>query len=149
MLYVGTRLYGKVDHVPGLFFVATSFGHVNFLPIFPQDSFLCLDDGQGRNILIPMSLKSVLLAWLRAIGFVGGSFAAVGGAADGLTLVFVLGLVTLALTVASYWIFQAGRQRAAALAEAAKLDPTFVHDHFDRIEGRKGPRSSGPVTFKR
>jgi hypothetical protein len=36
-----------------------------------------------------------------------------------------------------------GRERAVAVAERANLDPSFVHDHFDRLEGNP-PAESGP-----
>jgi hypothetical protein len=34
----GSRLYGKVDAVPGLFHVATRFGHIWYLPLIPMGS---------------------------------------------------------------------------------------------------------------
>jgi len=34
----GSRLYGKVDVVPGFFHVATRFGHVYYLPLIPTQS---------------------------------------------------------------------------------------------------------------
>jgi hypothetical protein len=150
MFIFGTRLYGKVDHVPGLFYIATTFGHVNFLPLMPLQSYLVLDDGQERAIPLPTSWKSVLVAWFRAVGFVGGLFAFVGGLiemsqptrhSDPNTniLAFVLGLATLIMTVGSYWIFRAGRIRAVALALQVGIDPTCVHAYFDRIEGRSTP----------
>jgi hypothetical protein len=75
----GSRLYGKVDEVPGLFHVATRFGHLWYIPLIPMGSHLVLarqgDSYQG--IPIPMSGKSVLLAWLRAGSLVGGVIAGI------------------------------------------------------------------------
>lgn len=148
----GTRLYGKVDHVPGLFYVATTFGHIDFLPLVPTGSYLILDDGTGeKGVKIGLHLKSVLTGWLRAGCFVaapllvvaamieGGSHRAGHTSPWGLALT---GVALLAVAILSYFITRAGRHRAVALAERANLDPTFVHDHFDRREGKTpdGPR---------
>lgn len=69
----GSKLYGKTDVVPGLFHVATKFGHLWYIPLIPTSSFLVLsEDGDGwRGLDIPMSGKSVLLAWLRTAAFIG------------------------------------------------------------------------------
>ena len=41
MVYVfGSRLYGKVDNVKGLFHVATKFGHFDYFPLFPMGSWV-------------------------------------------------------------------------------------------------------------
>jgi hypothetical protein len=46
--------------------------------------------------------------------------------------------------VASWYFIQIGRDRAAWVAESAGLDPTFVHDHFDQLEGKPpGQRGHG------
>ncbi len=71
----GSRLYGKVDVVPGLFHVETKFGHLWYIPLIPFGSFLVLNkEGNAWNgVRIPMSFKSILLAWLR-IGLLMGVF---------------------------------------------------------------------------
>src|SRR5215207_6184396 len=79
MIIFGTRLYGKVDHVPGLFYVATKFFHVQFVPLVPAGSFLIIDDGSERGVAIGVSGKSILVAWLRAALVVGGIVAVVLG----------------------------------------------------------------------
>src|SRR5438874_13693924 len=63
----GSKLMGKVDVVPGLFHVATKFGHIYYIPLIPTASFVVLSqDGQGfRGVPIGLSIKSILLAWLR------------------------------------------------------------------------------------
>ena len=63
----GTRPYGKCDVVPELFYVATWFFHVDYMPLIPTGSRLIL--GQSGNqyqvVKIPLSFKSILLAWSR------------------------------------------------------------------------------------
>lgn len=80
-IHIGTDLYGKTDQVPGLFYVATNFVHAMFVPIIPLRSYIVPDaKGAGKTgktvpvgrgpvlhdkVPIPMSVKSVLAAWLR------------------------------------------------------------------------------------
>jgi hypothetical protein len=68
----GSKLYGKVDVVPGFFHVATRFGHVYYLPLIPTQSFVVLGENgkQFQGVPIPMSAKSVFIAWVRAFLFV-------------------------------------------------------------------------------
>src|SRR3954468_18440031 len=79
----GSRLMGKVDEVPGLFHVATKFGHINFLPLIPMKSYVVLgkNGSSFHGVPIPMSGKSVLAAWGRSVGVlaavIGGIFALV------------------------------------------------------------------------
>jgi hypothetical protein len=77
----GLSFFGKVDHVPGLFHVATRFGHLFFIPIVPAGSFLVIQGSgtqrQTESVLgtttrastsvqpLPFSWKSLLFAWLR------------------------------------------------------------------------------------
>lgn len=70
----GSRLYGKTDEVPGVCWVATKFGHLNFFPLFPCGSWIVVRE-EGRKWWgkeIPLSLKSMFLAWVRAFSFLGG-----------------------------------------------------------------------------
>ena len=87
MVYVfGSRLYGKVDNVKGLFHVATKFGHFDYFPLFPMGSWLVTEkNGNGwRGVPIPVSLKSVLMGWMRAValftlaGGIAGMVIAIG-----------------------------------------------------------------------
>src|SRR5258706_11011021 len=63
----GSRLYGKVDQVPGEFYVATEFFHSNFITVWPQRSWLIFHEAKEGwyGVRIPMSLKSVAVAYLR------------------------------------------------------------------------------------
>jgi hypothetical protein len=149
----GTRLYGKVDHAPGLFYVATTFFYINFVPLVPTGSFLVIDDGTEKNgVKISLSPWSMLVGWGRAIGFVAGPILLLIGLFDDNLdaagrLGFAAGGVGLfAAAVTSYWLMGIGRDRAARLAEQAGLDPAFVHDHFDELEGKppaERPRNDG------
>jgi hypothetical protein len=70
-IVTGQKPYGTCDVVPELFHVATVFFHVNYAPLIPLRSMIILekrgDEFYGVNI--PMSFKSVLLAWGRMIAF--------------------------------------------------------------------------------
>jgi hypothetical protein len=69
----GERLYGYIDRVPGLCYVATQFFHFNFVPIFPLGTYLVLDSANAppamQHRCIGMNLKSVLIGYFR--GWVG------------------------------------------------------------------------------
>jgi hypothetical protein len=70
MIVVGTRLYGKVDEVPGLFHLATEFFCLNFVPLIPLRSFLVFS-GTERGIPMRLSGKSMFFAYLRVALLVG------------------------------------------------------------------------------
>ena len=77
MIVFGTRLFGQTDRVPGLFYVATKFFHVNFFPLCPLSTYLVIEArGLGtRGINIPMSSESLIVAWARAFAWiVAGTF---------------------------------------------------------------------------
>jgi hypothetical protein len=85
MLIVGTRLFGKVDHLPGRFYVATRFAHVNFIPLFPTGSWLVQDGSLSSGItrsswrgwqLPGVHWPSAAMAWLR-VGLALAALAAV------------------------------------------------------------------------
>ena len=80
---VGTRRFGKVDHLPGLFYVVTSFHHLWFFPVMPVESYIIVAGTGGRRGLpIALSPKSVLVAWLRGALYVM-TFFTTGGAVLG------------------------------------------------------------------
>lgn len=70
----GTRLYGKVDEVPGLFHVETSFFHMWYLPLIPLGSHVVIakSGNSWRGAKVALSGKSVLVAWARLWLLVGG-----------------------------------------------------------------------------
>jgi len=65
----GTRLFGKVDEVPGHFHVATEFFHIDYVPLIPVKGWIVTSqNGTGwHGVPIPISGKSVAIAWGRAI----------------------------------------------------------------------------------
>src|SRR6266851_1581556 len=69
MIIFGERLYGKVDQVPGVFYVATRFLHIWFIPFAPSKSYLVVQDSQDSNRFtayrIKASFKSIVIAWMR------------------------------------------------------------------------------------
>ena len=69
MIFIfGTRLFGKVDEVPGHFHVATEFFHFDYVPLFPVKSWIVTSQDAGRwnGVEIPICRKSMMLAWSRA-----------------------------------------------------------------------------------
>jgi hypothetical protein len=145
MIVAGTRLYGKVDQVPGLFYLATEFVHVQFVPIGPTRSYLILE-GADRGARIGLSGKSILFAYIRAfLVIVGGSVLAIGiiggihclgdkaMRAEGLGMVlalFAVGGVCLLLFFLSYRLSRPSPLRAYRLAIAAKLPLDALAEHY-------------------
>ncbi len=69
----GTRLYGKTDKVPGLFHVATKFGHFWYIPLIPLGSIIVLEETSEGWQGLPMGirLKSIFLGWMGAAAVIG------------------------------------------------------------------------------
>jgi hypothetical protein len=73
----GEKLYGRVDRVPGRFYVATPFLFFCEIPIFPGRSYLILEGtqvdptifrkGSFAGYSIYWSFRSILMAWFRAL----------------------------------------------------------------------------------
>ena len=153
----GSQFYGKVDHVPGLFYVVTTFGHIWYLPLIPTGSYLIIDDGTGENgMQITMSMKSVLMGWGRALSFVVGVILILVGLGNqgpgsdpfASTTQLAGGAALIGMGIVSYYVIGIGRERAAWVAESAGLNPAFVHDHFDQLEGKPpGPRDHSQPDF--
>jgi hypothetical protein len=81
MIFIwGARLYGKVDEVPGMFHVATKFGHLWYIPLIPMGSHIIIEkSSQGwRGKPVGLSGKSILVAWLRGAGIFGMFGSAIG-----------------------------------------------------------------------
>jgi hypothetical protein len=63
IIIFGDRFAGKTDHVPGLFYVTTRFGHLFWFPLFPLETFVFLDKPCcEHSVPIGLSFKSALLA---------------------------------------------------------------------------------------
>ena len=67
-LIYGDDYFGKVDHVPGLFFVKTRFLHCMWVPLVPRESYLMVDDGACPPIQIRLRTTDVLDAGTWIVG---------------------------------------------------------------------------------
>ncbi|HEY1379502.1 MAG TPA: hypothetical protein VGF55_22050 [Gemmataceae bacterium] len=141
-IHFGQQLMGKVDQVPGLFYVSTRFFCFQFLPVIPLGSVLVMDgsekNGKYRGRPIALSGKSVLFAWSRAALIVAGIGLAIGGVVQlGERQDAVAGGGLLA-SAASLWVLcrlsyrlsQAGAERAVRLAGEACIPPEVVARAF-------------------
>ena len=65
MIVWGTQLYGRIEKVPGLGHIATEFGHLMFLPLFPTQSYFIVEEKGPRFQGFPIGLsnKSVLAGY--------------------------------------------------------------------------------------
>jgi len=70
MIVFGVRLFGKTEIVPGVFFIATRFFHICFIPLIPMQSFVILADGEGAA-LASLHWGSISMAWLRGLLLLG------------------------------------------------------------------------------
>ncbi len=87
VVFSGTSNYGLVARSPGEFLVLTRFFHVNWVPIFPEGSFLVLDgslakSGEFRGAPIGLDWRSVLAGygrvWLPLVAFAAAGWASIG-----------------------------------------------------------------------
>jgi hypothetical protein len=135
----GTRLFGQVDRVAGLFSIRTKFFHVNFVPLVPLSSYLVFEEKGGsgnRGIeLKKLRWNSVLLAWLRTplwlvcgISSVVGLVTAFGVDHDwhAATPMLVVATLTGAAFYATYRFTAASFERASELARLVGLPPEFT-----------------------
>lgn len=72
MIIFGVRLFGKAEIVPGVFFIATRFFHICFIPLLPMQSFVILPDGDGAA-LPRLHWGSISMAWLRGLLALGAA----------------------------------------------------------------------------
>jgi len=152
----GSRLFGKVDAVPGLGHVATKFGHLNYLPLIPLEGWLVMSEGgEGwRGLSIPLSGKSVLVAWARAAFVLVGGFAALGGViaatgdeAQAATAPLVTAALCIAGMIGSYrwrWLTRASPERALQIAQQAGLDEAAI-DRLRRSYDVPAPAAAQPA----
>jgi hypothetical protein len=145
----GTRLYGKVDQVPGLFHVATQFFYLQYLPLIPLGSYLVLhgtekDDGGFSGRKLRLSGNSVLFAYMRLGLFIAGcvlAFLSFLFVIEGLdkpgrvdwSSITGLAFSSVALFLlfwGSYRVTHAGATRALQLARIIGVPPETVASHF-------------------
>jgi hypothetical protein len=136
MIFIfGTRFFGRVDEVPGLFHVATKFGHLWYIPLVPVGSWLVLRKSGNaiRGIKIPLSGKSILVAWARAGLIALALFLAVGAAVEASDrrpnpgAAAVMGVLAGVAGIGAVFAWRLGflknarYERAVSLAKSAKL----------------------------
>ncbi len=176
MIYVfGTRMYGKVDQVPGLFHVATQFFHIQFIPLVPVKSWLVfdatMDGGNFRGIPLGWHGKSIFFAWLRFGSFIAGVLAAIGATVFGvqcleghaamLPAAVVCALLAPLLFVLfgfSYRLSSAGPKRALLIAWRHGIKAEAVAEYFgdrlrnedleDIVQRMKAEREAEPPTLE-
>jgi hypothetical protein len=148
MSVFGTRLFGKVDTVPGVFHVATKCFHINFVPLIPVQTYVVIsqDGRQFRGVPVSLSFKSFGMAWLRLIAglisIVGAiliPLASTGNPHDKEMLVpgigmVVVGVVLLGLSYKFKPITHASYDRACSLAKKAG----FTDEVIAQIHGVYG-----------
>jgi hypothetical protein len=131
----GTRLMGKVDNVENLGYVSTQFFHLNFIPLIPTGSYLILaENGDDfRGVSIPLSFKSILVAWLRVgsfLAFIGctvGALVSLGSNKQDILAGLACGaiaLASIATFVATYYLpffSKASYSRAMQIADIVGL----------------------------
>ncbi len=153
----GQRNFGKVDRVPGVFYVVTQFFHINFVPLIPLTTYLVLEGSESGNgfkgVKIPMSFKSIVVAWGRWALIIGALITAAFGLISLLAGVsardvelmvqgVVLGLASVLCGVtfwATYHFSKAGHDRAMQLADEIGLSQAFVAKCLDPNRGRGEP----------
>jgi hypothetical protein len=146
--HFGELHYGKVDVVPDLCHVATRFIHFNFVPIIPLGSEIVVtgasEDGGVRRLKTAWSLKSILMAWVRAALYLALTGGVIGGVVltaeyfekrrgPSPTILFLVWGVALGSMLAlwlTYKLTRAGYDRAVQLGAELGLDPTLVERYL-------------------
>jgi hypothetical protein len=146
IVFFGTSMYGKVDHVRGLFYVGTNFFYLQFVPLFPVSSILILDNGRNQGVNIGLNGKSIMFAYLRLALFIGGVAAAIAGLVEtfdalerGGSWAGPIGFLAtaVALFAAIYPTYRLSRpspHRALWLAEQAGISMEVLAAHFAKMK---------------
>ncbi|HZS45179.1 MAG TPA: hypothetical protein VFC63_08775 [Blastocatellia bacterium] len=146
----GKRLYGRIDRVPGVMYVATTFGHLYYFPSIPLESYIVVEPQQRgekpRYIPIQRDIKSVVYAYLRSVFSVVGFLLALYGGVkillDGATYgtptsdlmidgcFALLGIAFLVGAWVSVRMSVADQRRAFELAKLAQVPLELVYNKF-------------------
>lgn len=131
----GTALYGKTDEVPQLCHVATRFGHVYHVPLVPLESYAVFSQDETGicGMALPLSYKSIFVAWLRT-GIVFAAAAAFFLSAIqfvqhrpawgmGLMLLCAAGVCLHYATYHISWLTRATYERARQIATHCDFNP--------------------------
>ena len=160
VVFYGTRLYGKVDQVPGVFYVATRFVYLQFIPLFPVGSVLIIDGTESdegySGAALGLSGKSILFTYLRLILLLGGIIVGIVGVVELISALDNQGRGSIweaaswlgfcPLMLAAWWFSyrwsHAGEARALMLAQLAGIPPEVIVEHF-------APSGQPPATHER
>ena len=146
-MFFGEFQVGMVDRIPRVGYVVTNFHHLNFLPLVPLGSYFVFLGPQDYQVQIPLSVKSVFMAWFRAgccLGIVVGCiFLAIEcnrPVPFRIALVGTLILSSITMLTLSYFrrFRNASHARAQELAERLGL-PIETRLMIDVAYGRKTP----------
>jgi hypothetical protein len=148
LLHFGEQHYGKVDVVPDLCHVATRFFHINFLPLIPLGSEIVVtgtsEAGGARRLKTTLSLKSVVVAWVRAtlyialvVGLTGGAILTLehfqqrrGPSTATVLAPWGVAAGSLLCLWLSHKLARAGYDRAVQLGAELGLDPILVERYL-------------------
>ena len=122
----GSSLYGRCDEIPGLGHVATNFGHLYYIPLIPTKSHFVMEkEGASfRGADLPMSGRSVLVAYIRAATVVGAIAMSIGGLASGEIVVWGLAILAIVGAIAAFRMgSRASYARACEIAEHIGFGP--------------------------
>jgi hypothetical protein len=148
----GSKLMGKCDVVPGLFHTATKFGHIYYLPLIPTATYVVMQQSgkSFKGVPVPLSLKSILLAWARAALLVGGVVMACTALVVGLdkhpqnwvlpAVGAVLCLVACGVLSFARFATQASFERACQLAKELGLNEKG-YEIISKAYGQAVPRA--------
>ena len=153
ILIWGSNYHGRVDRVPGFFYVQTKFFHMYYIPLIPTESWIVLEGtetGDGfQGVQTGFSLKSIATGWLRAAAVVGGIVAGIASLINGISWMnpagmhepeqqllnfgfSVLGFVTcVSLFFLTRLWAKASYDRALLLAEEIGLDVDKCRDELE------------------
>jgi len=139
MFVFGTKFFGRIQYVPGLFYIATKFIHIFFLPLIPLGTYFVFEGSArhdykgGKDQIstlvkpVPFDIKSVLMAWLRTVLVVAIVVSAVQAVSSGLagpaTIVAIAAALLLHL---SYVLSRAGVEKAIELGQKAGFSDDIV-----------------------
>lgn len=130
----GKTLLGKVDQVPGLFYVATQCEHLAWFPLAPGQSYIVKEGAPASEELpgipIPRDARSILMVYSRAVLAVIILMTLLVFLIQreyGLLLVV---LVSAALLGGSYWLTRCQPTRALELATIAGIPLEEVARRF-------------------
>ncbi len=165
-VHFGQEDYGKVDVVPGLCHVATRFFTVNFFPLVPVGSYIVVA-GKGKGGAparhkTALSLKSVLIAWLRAALFLASLGCTLVGfwltidffERRGVSEAAVVEVWAAALSAAvtlwlTYRLGRASYDRALQIGAELGLEAATVEQYFTRPVEKVGEPAREPEGWER